>query len=76
MCINHLFDWCMHAGLRIPGDQRQITSALPMHLSDLLTVGDGGHSFPDSSGDNSFLCKLKYVWIEYWIAFESIHVSF
>ncbi|KAL5756876.1 hypothetical protein ACOSQ2_021622 [Xanthoceras sorbifolium] len=37
-------------GLRIPVDQRQITSPLPMHLADLLTVGDGVHTFPDTSG--------------------------
>ncbi|XP_061357207.1 mediator of RNA polymerase II transcription subunit 8 isoform X2 [Gastrolobium bilobum] len=37
-------------GLRIPGDQRQITPALPMHLADALTVNEGGQSFPDASG--------------------------
>ncbi|KAH7865948.1 hypothetical protein Vadar_013448 [Vaccinium darrowii] len=37
-------------GLRITGDQRQITSALPLHLVDVLTVGDGAHTFPDASG--------------------------
>ncbi|KAK7854538.1 hypothetical protein CFP56_031912, partial [Quercus suber] len=26
-------------GLRIPGDQRQITPALPLHLVDVITVG-------------------------------------
>lgn len=34
-------------GLRIPGDQRQITPALPMHLADALTVNES--SFPDGS---------------------------
>ncbi|KAG5538126.1 hypothetical protein RHGRI_025266 [Rhododendron griersonianum] len=37
-------------GLRITGDQRQITSALPLHLVDVLTGGDGAHTFPDASG--------------------------
>ncbi|KAJ8770607.1 hypothetical protein K2173_018098 [Erythroxylum novogranatense] len=37
-------------GLRIPADQRQITSGLPVHLADVLTVGDGSHVFSDSSG--------------------------
>lgn len=42
----------MDAGLRVTGDQRQITSALPMHLADVLLVGDGGqHNFSDSSGN-------------------------
>ncbi|KAK4838386.1 hypothetical protein QYF36_013367 [Acer negundo] len=40
----------MYAGLQIPVDQWQITSALPMHLVDLLTVGDGVHTFSDTSG--------------------------
>ncbi|XP_012087330.1 mediator of RNA polymerase II transcription subunit 8 isoform X2 [Jatropha curcas] len=37
-------------GLRVTVDQRQITSALPMHLADVLTVGDGVHNVSDSSG--------------------------
>ncbi|XP_057968602.1 mediator of RNA polymerase II transcription subunit 8 isoform X2 [Malania oleifera] len=37
-------------GLRIPGDQRQITPALPMHLVDVLNVGDGMQSFSEASG--------------------------
>ncbi|XP_071724634.1 mediator of RNA polymerase II transcription subunit 8 [Rutidosis leptorrhynchoides] len=38
-------------GLRIPIDQRQMTSALPMHLADVLApVGDTGHHFADASG--------------------------
>ncbi|XP_055828766.1 mediator of RNA polymerase II transcription subunit 8 isoform X3 [Solanum dulcamara] len=37
-------------GLRVPGDQRHITSALPGHLVDVLTVADGPQSFTDSSG--------------------------
>ncbi|GAV66842.1 hypothetical protein CFOL_v3_10352, partial [Cephalotus follicularis] len=37
-------------GLRMPGDQRQMTSAIPLHLVDVLTVGDGGHNFADGSG--------------------------
>ncbi|XP_030971141.1 mediator of RNA polymerase II transcription subunit 8 isoform X2 [Quercus lobata] len=37
-------------GLRIPGDQRQITPALPSHLVDVITVGDGVQSFADASG--------------------------
>ncbi|XP_019068746.1 mediator of RNA polymerase II transcription subunit 8 isoform X3 [Solanum lycopersicum] len=36
-------------GLRVPGDQRHITSALPGHLVDVLTVSDGPQSFADSS---------------------------
>nr|XP_018632338.1 mediator of RNA polymerase II transcription subunit 8-like isoform X6 [Nicotiana tomentosiformis] len=37
-------------GLRVPGDQTHITSALPGHLVDVLTVTDGPPSFADSSG--------------------------
>ncbi|XP_073122591.1 mediator of RNA polymerase II transcription subunit 8-like [Henckelia pumila] len=37
-------------GLRILGDQRQVTSSLPMHLVDILTANDGTQSFADSSG--------------------------
>ncbi|PSS07237.1 Mediator of RNA polymerase II transcription subunit like [Actinidia chinensis var. chinensis] len=37
-------------GLRVTGDQRQITSALPLHLVDILTVGDGAQTYPDASG--------------------------
>ncbi|EEF48724.1 conserved hypothetical protein [Ricinus communis] len=37
-------------GLGMAADQRQITSALPMHLADVLTVGDGVHNFSDSAG--------------------------
>lgn len=37
-------------GLRISGDQRQMTPALPMHLTDVLHVGDGMQSLADSSG--------------------------
>ncbi|XP_010521413.1 PREDICTED: mediator of RNA polymerase II transcription subunit 8 [Tarenaya hassleriana] len=37
-------------GTRLPGDQRQITTALPPHLADVLTVNDGGGNFTDSSG--------------------------
>ena len=40
----------MYAGLRVTGDQRQITSALPLHLVDILTVGDGAQTYPDASG--------------------------
>ncbi|XP_077238498.1 mediator subunit 8 [Tasmannia lanceolata] len=37
-------------GLRIPGDQRNLPSALPAHLVDVLTFGDGGQNFSDTSG--------------------------
>nr|GLL17880.1 Mediator subunit 8 isoform 3 [Ipomoea trifida] len=37
-------------GLRVPADQRQITSSLPVHLADILTVSDGHQAFNDSSG--------------------------
>ncbi|KAK3035550.1 hypothetical protein RJ639_034755 [Escallonia herrerae] len=37
-------------GLRVPLDQRQTTSALPIHLVDVLTVADSGQTFPDASG--------------------------
>lgn len=42
-----------YTGLRVPGDQRHITSALPGHLVDVLTITDGPQSFPDSSGNLS-----------------------
>ncbi|XP_075664500.1 uncharacterized protein LOC142634107 [Castanea sativa] len=37
------------SGSRIPGDQRQITLALPLHLVDVITVGDGVQIFADAS---------------------------
>ncbi|KAK2965478.1 hypothetical protein RJ640_008272 [Escallonia rubra] len=37
-------------GLRVPLDQRQTTSALPIHLVDVLTVADSGQTLPDASG--------------------------
>ncbi|KAL8043636.1 hypothetical protein ABFX02_09G128035 [Erythranthe guttata] len=37
-------------GLRMPGDQRQVTSSLPMHLVDVLATNDTTQTFPDSSG--------------------------
>lgn len=49
-------------GLRIPGDQRQITPALPMHLADVLTVPEGPQPLTDPSGKSQFhseiLCKF------------------
>ncbi|XP_031399470.1 mediator of RNA polymerase II transcription subunit 8 isoform X1 [Punica granatum] len=40
-------------GLRVSGDQRQITPDLPMHLVDVLHVGDGMQNVVDASGKNS-----------------------
>lgn len=37
-------------GLRLPGDQRQNAPTLPMHLVDVLSVGDGVQTFPEASG--------------------------
>ncbi|KAK9060556.1 hypothetical protein SSX86_021260 [Deinandra increscens subsp. villosa] len=37
-------------GLRIPMDQRQITSVLPAHLADVLPVGDNMQTISESSG--------------------------
>ncbi|KAJ9537562.1 hypothetical protein OSB04_030295 [Centaurea solstitialis] len=37
-------------GLRIPIDQRQITSALPAHLVDVLPVGDSVQTISEPSG--------------------------
>ncbi|PWA63511.1 mediator subunit 8 [Artemisia annua] len=37
-------------GLRLPPDQRQITSALPAHLVDVLPVGDNAQTVNESSG--------------------------
>ncbi|GJT00796.1 mediator of RNA polymerase II transcription subunit 8 isoform X1 [Tanacetum coccineum] len=37
-------------GLRLPPDQRQITSALPAHLVDVLPVGDNAQTVSESSG--------------------------
>ena len=40
----------MYVGLQIPEDQRQIASALPMHLVDILSVADEAHTLPDAFG--------------------------
>ncbi|KAL3632163.1 hypothetical protein CASFOL_025147 [Castilleja foliolosa] len=37
-------------GLRMPVDQRQVTSSLPMHLVDVLVANDATQTFSDSSG--------------------------
>ncbi|CAI9767124.1 unnamed protein product [Fraxinus pennsylvanica] len=37
-------------GLRISGDQRQITSTLPVHLVDILAANDGPQNYSDTSG--------------------------
>ncbi|KAF8007634.1 hypothetical protein BT93_K1587 [Corymbia citriodora subsp. variegata] len=37
-------------GFKISGDQRQMTPALPMHLTDVLHVGDGVQNLADASG--------------------------
>lgn len=34
-------------------DQRQLPASLPVHLVDVLTVGDGPQNFPDASGKRS-----------------------
>ncbi|KAI4329460.1 hypothetical protein L6164_021721 [Bauhinia variegata] len=47
---NHLDLTVPYAGLRFPGDKRQITTALPMHLVDILTVGEGTQPNADASG--------------------------
>lgn len=42
----------MGVGLRMSGEQRQITPALPLHLVDVVTGSDGMQSFADASGNN------------------------
>ncbi|XP_076888281.1 mediator of RNA polymerase II transcription subunit 8-like [Bidens hawaiensis] len=37
-------------GLRIPMEQRQMTSALPAHLADVLPIADNTQTISDSSG--------------------------
>ncbi|XP_047342296.1 mediator of RNA polymerase II transcription subunit 8 [Impatiens glandulifera] len=37
-------------GLRLPGDQRQITTSLPLHLVDVIAMNDGPQAIPDASG--------------------------
>ncbi|XP_076943368.1 mediator of RNA polymerase II transcription subunit 8-like isoform X2 [Bidens hawaiensis] len=37
-------------GLRIPMEQRQMTSALPAHLADVLPIADSTQTISDSSG--------------------------
>ncbi|KAG6428015.1 hypothetical protein SASPL_112263 [Salvia splendens] len=53
--LDFLFD-ILNAGLRVPGDQRQVASSLPMHLVDVLATND---SLQDSSGVQ-FLCPLCF----------------
>lgn len=68
----------MNVGLRIPGDQRQITPALPLHLVNVLTVGEGVQSFADASGNNLSLVLLAFClqfvcWIEHrFLAFVQV----
>lgn len=48
-------------GLRIPMDQRQITSSLPSHLVDVLPVNDGIQTISESSGILISLKKQKQI---------------
>lgn len=51
---------CIHAGLRLPVDQRQITPGLPLHLVDVLSVGDGVQNFSEASGSyQSFILSFS-----------------
>lgn len=47
-------------GLRVSGDQRHITPALPMHLADVLNVGPGMQNLVDTSGKNNTAVILSY----------------
>ncbi|RZC89287.1 hypothetical protein C5167_007897 [Papaver somniferum] len=40
----------INSGSRMQVDQRQLPASLPVHLVDVLTVGDGPQNFPDASG--------------------------
>lgn len=40
----------MHAGIRVPVDQRHLMPTLPMHVSDVLAVNEGAQPFADPSG--------------------------
>ncbi|XP_058762141.1 mediator of RNA polymerase II transcription subunit 8-like [Vicia villosa] len=42
-------------GLRLPVDQRHITSSLPMHLADAFTVNETAQPFPDGSNNNVYM---------------------
>lgn len=46
----YLFFAILYAGLRVPGDQRQVAPSLPMHLVDVLATNDSPQTFSDSSG--------------------------
>lgn len=50
-------DCPVQAGLRLPGEQRQVTPTLPIHLVDVLTAGDGMQTFSDSSGNYQSLVQ-------------------
>lgn len=56
------------AGLRIPRDQRQSNSSLPMHLVDVLNVTEGVQSISDSSGKFQIqitVCSTVFTRINY-----------
>ena len=57
----------MFLGTRLPPDQRQITTALPPHLVDVLFVNDAGKDFLRSisiiSGTLALLMSLKLSFI-------------
>ncbi|KAI5415828.1 hypothetical protein KIW84_041029 [Lathyrus oleraceus] len=42
-------------GLRLPVDQRHITSSLLMHLADAFTVNEVAQPFPDGSSNNVYM---------------------
>ncbi|KAF7843123.1 mediator of RNA polymerase II transcription subunit 8 isoform X1 [Senna tora] len=45
----------VNAGLRLPGDQRQMTPALPMHLAEVLNVHEAPQPFADASGKSMYM---------------------
>ncbi|KAJ0075285.1 hypothetical protein Patl1_34951 [Pistacia atlantica] len=65
-------------GLRMLGDQRQMTPALPVHLVDLLSTGDGVHNISDTSGmymkgtpplsSNNIISQGNLLQVTYWLS--------
>ncbi|KAB2614339.1 mediator of RNA polymerase II transcription subunit 8 [Pyrus ussuriensis x Pyrus communis] len=55
----------IHAGLRLPGDQRQNAPGLPMHLVDVLSIG-GVQAYSEASGNNQlgFVVQSATYWKE------------
>lgn len=61
-----MFFTIVFQGTRLPPDQRQLTTALPPHLADVLIINDAGSDFIDQSGRSKPLKLLDSMLVLYF----------